>query len=70
MSYENWDFSLWLRIEDPERLRRAALEHPNCDPDDDLIDLDGSVDINACLVILLYQPVPGCEILSSGAHPA
>ena len=67
---QDWDFTLWLKVTNPEQLRQAALAHEDCDPDDDLMDLDGGVDINACLVILLDNPVPGCEITSSGAHPA
>lgn len=69
MSSELWNFSMWVEVNDPWALRDAALVHPDRDPDDDLIDLEGAVDINACLVLLLDNPIPGCEISRSSANP-
>lgn len=64
----DWDFTLWLRVHDPEKLYEAAAAHPDCEDAAELKDIDGAVDINACLVILIDNPIPGCQIQSSGGR--
>jgi hypothetical protein len=68
---QSYEFSLWLRVLDPEKLLAAALAHPDAagDTRDDYLDEGGEIDTNACLVMLLDPgTLPGCEILDSGAH--
>jgi hypothetical protein len=62
-----WQFTLDLRIDDPEQLLTAALDHSDGpDSRDDLLNDDGTVDIGKCLVILLDPgTLPGGEIFGS-----
>lgn len=67
----NWDFTLWLSVDDPKQLLRAALAHPdaviNAMKEADFRD-EAGVDIQACLEMLLDPgSLPGCSIQSSTA---
>lgn len=66
----DWDFNMWLKVNDPDALFAAARAHPDCHDVVNLVCPDGSVDIQACLVMLLDNPIPGCTVQSSGAAPA
>lgn len=69
---KDYDFTMWLRVYEPEQLLAAALAHPETAEaqmtEDDFRAEDGSVDVNACLTMILDPgKIPGCEIYSSGA---
>jgi hypothetical protein len=65
-----YDFTLNVKIHDPERLLAAAAVHEDgVDSKDELRDADGNVDIGKCLVILLDPgTLPGGEILGSSSN--
>lgn len=67
---QQWDFTLWLRVLDPQQLVSAARAHPDAAgiPTEDFYTDDGEIDIAKCLVTLLDPgTLPGCEIQDSGA---
>lgn len=67
----NFEFSLYLKVFDPEQLRQAALAHEDAYPDVDFLDDDGNVDVSACLRMLLDPgSLPGCDIFDSAAEGA
>lgn len=74
IDYIDYEFSMMLRVRDPEALLAAALAHPDAvDGDytrDNLLDAYGEIDINHCLIMLLDPGVSpaGCEILDSVAE--
>lgn len=64
----DYEFSMSLSVHDPEALRAAALQHQDAQPDDTFLSEDGSVDIDACLVMVLDPGcLSGCSIYSSSA---
>lgn len=64
----DWRFIVDLRVDDAAQLREAALLHPDRGADETLLNEDGSVDINACLVMLLDPgSLPGCTVYQSDA---
>lgn len=68
---DDYEFGIWLTVHDPAILRAAALEHEDAQPDDTFLASDGSVDVEACLVMVLDPgSLPGCSIQSSSASPA
>lgn len=59
-------FTMDLKVFDPETLRQAALKHEDAQPDQNFLDSNGDVDIDACLITLLDpSTLPGCEIHES-----
>jgi hypothetical protein len=70
MTTEIWDFTLAVRVHDPEQLLAAALLHPDCGDGlarEDFFDADGKIDINKCLVMVLDPgSLAGCDVLDSG----
>lgn len=68
-----FDFTMWLSVYDPEDLKAAAMQHVDAKDSTsaDFENSDGSVDISACLTMLLDPgSLPGCSIQSSGAVQA
>lgn len=70
-----YEFSMYLDVHDPESLLKAAREradeegYGNEELEQDLHNEDGSIDISACLTILLDPgSLPGCDILNSVAE--
>lgn len=64
----DWRFILDLKVFDAEQLHAAALQHPDWDEDETLRLDDGSVDIHACLIMLLDPgSIPGCTVYLSDA---
>ena len=64
----NCEVSTFLRVWSPEALKEAAMAHEDARemPEQDFYNEDGSVNINACLVILLDPgSLPGCEIFET-----
>jgi hypothetical protein len=69
---EDYEFSCWLRVSEPEALYAAALARAEADglsrayAERALRNQEG-VNVSSCLTMLLDpgQPPPGCEILSS-----
>jgi len=68
---DDYEFGIWLTVHDAEILRAVALRHEDAQPDDTFQFEDGSVDVEACLVMVLDPgSLPGCSIQSSSASPA
>jgi hypothetical protein len=66
---ENWDVTVWVKVQDPEELYEAAAGHPDCCDAAELKDVDGNVDIGACLRMLIDPgSLPGCKVVDSGAE--
>lgn len=68
-----YEFSVYLDVHSPESLRAAAVERAVEDGYDDpeaaVLDVDGKLDISACLIILLDPgSLPGCDIIDSVAE--
>lgn len=64
----DWRFILDLKVFDPAHLREAALKHEDRSADETLLNEDGSVDIHACLIMLLDPgSIPGCTVYQSDA---
>ncbi len=65
---DNYVFTMWLSVHTPEALRQAALAHEDAAPSDTFLREDGTVDIEACLVMMLDpSSLPGCTVQSSTA---
>lgn len=62
----NYNFILNLDVIDSQALYEAAAAHPDGLSTCALMDIDGNVDIEACLITLLDpSTLPGCEIHDS-----
>jgi hypothetical protein len=70
---QNWEFSLYLQVNDPEQLLAAALAHPasadNQVGREAYLDDAGQIDTGACLKMLLDPgSLPGCKIFDSSVE--
>lgn len=66
-----YEVSTYLRVHDPERLLFYTLAHPDAvgDTEDDYREEDGSVNISACLQMLLDPgSLRGCEIFGTAVE--
>lgn len=62
-------FNLSVAVHEVQALRTAAMEHDDAGPDDTFLNEDGSVNIGACLVMLLDPgKLPGCKVYGSSAE--
>lgn len=71
LNRKEYQFDMSIRIDNPETLRQAAMAHEDADASDTFLKEDGSINIGACLVMLLDPgKLPGCTIHGSGAEEA
>ena len=64
----NCEFSLFLKVRSAAELKAAAMVHNDAQgmPPEDFEHDDGSVDVTACLRMLLDPGnIPGCEVMDS-----
>lgn len=66
----HWDFKAAVRVWDPRQLVEAARAHPDAAgmPTESFYGDNGEVNIEACLIMLLDQSMPGATIEGSAAE--
>lgn len=66
-----YEFSLYLSVDDKAQLLAAARAHDDAEgmEEKDFLNDDGSVDVSACLRMLLDPgSLPGCNIFDSNVE--